>query len=142
VILFDRDGHTALESQYLDLVNECPMMFAVLATASTWAEVELGNPLVVTSIFRPDNKASVHAYWRGVDLRVYNPARIVDEAYVGLWEDEAQQLAKYLNKVFTYGKGKGVALVHGTGMDRHLHIQAPIGYAWRPSGELSRMPSV
>ena len=94
-----------------------------------------GKQPVVTSIYRSEAEhralcarlgvapyASVHTYWRGVDLRswIYS-------------DDEIRQLLEIINSRFDYGRSKSVAICHDVGAGRHFHIQAPeADGVWRP----------
>ncbi|MEE8382232.1 MAG: hypothetical protein V3R78_10220 [Thermodesulfobacteriota bacterium] len=86
--------------------------------ASGYIYNRFGEPLYVTSVFRPQNRESVHAYWRGVDC----------DNDAGLDVGEKQELAEYLNWMYTYDPKrpeKKVCLLHsveGRGGD-HFHIQ-------------------
>lgn len=68
----------------------------------------------ITSILRPDERGSVHAYGRGIDL-------IVLGGYAqGLYE----KLADYINANWPYGDGTHLtAIAHDVGRGYHLHLQ-------------------
>lgn len=85
--------------------------------------------LVITQIFRSqqeqdeiykDNEnykvkpwASVHQYWRGVDIRISDFTTEQQKTILGL-----------LNNIFSYATpGKFTALIHDVGQGKHLHIQ-------------------
>jgi hypothetical protein len=89
----------------------------VLATAG-YIFYKYGEVMYVTSIFRPQNPESTHAYWRAVDA----------DNDVGLSVKEKQEVCDWINKMFCYDLTrleKVVCLYHkveGRGGD-HWHIQ-------------------
>ena len=71
------------------------------------------RPIVITSMYRPEDKDSVHAYWRGCDV-----ALIPDV------DNEA--LRKEMNETFPYGDGKHDTippLMHEGSTAPHFHLQ-------------------
>lgn len=112
-----------------------PRHFYLVSGAAVMAYGISGRPLVLTSIYRPDDKGSVHSLWRGTDCRIYHAARDVPELWSGLHDDEAEELAESLNRAFEYRRGDDslsrVAIIHGEGLNRHLHLQTPRFDQWR-----------
>lgn len=111
-----------------------PRLRAILFEISFWLEERFHNDplksqLVITSLLRKGNEASVHFWGRGADFRV----KQFDVAE--LWE-----LEKYVNEHFPYGDGKHSAIVfhskNGTiddnlqamgDPDFHAHLQVKGG---------------
>lgn len=123
------------QSEFWRLANMNPRHFALVAAAAAMHYGVTGRPLVVTSVYRPWDKDSVHSLWRGTDCRVAHPDRVVDPELEGISEDEAQLLCDELNDTFEYLKQDGepseVAMIHGEGLNRHLHLQSPWGRQWQ-----------
>lgn len=118
------------EEEFWDLAHQNLRMFSVVATAAALHYGTTGTPLVVTSIYRPGKITSVHAHWRGTDARIFHPDREVPEGQQGAEEDEAQVLCDLLNELFEY-PGHDTAIIHGDGLDRHIHIQVAGGLQWK-----------
>lgn len=73
--------------------------------------------IVITSLFRDDNKDSVHYYGRGADIRTWS---FVNN------EDDPAEIEKIINQEFDYGDGvHQTALYHDNRGERgmHIHIQ-------------------
>lgn len=97
---------------------------AIVFESANYAET-IGEDVTVTECKRtreeqrklyPDepNKRSVHEFFRGVDLRVWD------------WKKEnINKLKKRINKYWPYGRGKKACLVHNVGRGKHFHIQVP-----------------
>ena len=78
--------------------------------------------IVITSIYRPDDLTSVHAYYRGIDVRVFYQERGDSEMQEWFTEKEAIQLVANLTYYFDYGDGAHlVAILHGE--PKHIHLQ-------------------
>ena len=121
-----------LGAQWAQLKEENPVQYALVAAAVAYAWHTHGQEAVITSLHRPEDTRSVHAYWRGTDLRIHHPDRPVREEDKGWAIHVARDVVQWLNGTFEYGRtGKGVALIHGTGLDEHVHIQSPFTSYWQ-----------
>lgn len=133
-VMFDEGQEEALLEDFLELPSRNTKMFALLACAVGVSWNFFGKPLVITSIYRQGDKG-VHGSWRGVDCRVFHEDRPVAPGAWGLDKEEAEELAERLNRTFQYIKSNGdeseVAILHGDGMNYHLHLQAPRFDQWR-----------
>jgi len=107
--------------------------------AMVWLLRVLADPLddlVVTSIWRPD-PTSVHSWYRGVDLRVFNKDRGPEEGefvYAGQHEEWWEQNLSELSKSFHYDPNHKIYRIHGEGLDRHVHLQTKGTGPWRNDG--------
>ena len=122
-------------SEFWRLANMNPRHLALVAAAAAMHFGVTGRPLVVTSVYRPWHKKSVHSLWRGTDVRVEHPDRPVVDGMEGCPLDEAQALCDEINDTFEYLKEDGepseCAILHGEGFDLHIHLQTPWGRQWR-----------
>ena len=57
-----------------------------------------GKRFLITSVYRPDDKGSVHAWWRGIDVDVCDG--FVYEG--GITPKEAEKVCREINKKFVY----------------------------------------
>ena len=117
-----------LADQYYDLE---PQMLAMLLVFEDLAMVVMSD-VVYTSLIRPNNVTSVHAHGRGADVRIYNEARGIPDHCVGAGPDPeiANLLAHQINAMFgpfkgNDGKDHACAIIHGEGLNRHIHLQCP-----------------
>lgn len=106
--------------------------------------MSLCGDVVYTSILRPADTDSVHAFGRGADVRLWHPDRGLEfgEMGAGLPADpDALDYAWFrdtleeLRGIYGHWAGKDgkeheVFYIHGDGLNKHIHIQAP-GRAWR-----------
>ena len=142
MVLFKSDREKA---EYWDLSFKNPRHFCLVAAALALGHGICGVPGVITSVYRTREEqdaicdqlgipryTSVHQLWRGTDLRVSWPSR---EGDPGWDESVAQEVCEVLNGAFEYirsdGKPSTVARVHGTGPNRHIHLQTPTHLQWR-----------
>ncbi len=133
-IRFDEERSPRLWLEFMDLFEKNPRHFSLVASAGAMAHMLFGKPLVLTSIWRDDEK-SVHHYWRGTDVRIFHPLRNTPTGYEGLEPAEAAELADLLNRTFRYKRINGpyseVAKLHGEDMNYHMHLQSPAGEQWK-----------
>jgi len=125
--------HQALAAEFAELRTRNPALYAMTAAAALWVWHEYRQHTTVTSIYRPDDTDSVHAHWRGVDVRVYHPGRwpadpnatIRREEEEGWSEEAAREVALWLERAFDYdgSESHDVSITHGEGMNRHVHLQ-------------------
>lgn len=89
--------------------------------------------LFITSIYRPENKLSIHAYWRGID------ARITPKGGAPTYSDEEIKAVQAYCRRFRYSKDpkkkKYTTLkVHDSGSGLHFHFQVN----WNSATEILR----
>jgi hypothetical protein len=91
-----------------------PRLFGIVMAQVRLVEMMYSPYIIeVTSIYRPDDEASVHAYWRGVDWVIR-----------GLTGDSHNLIVDYTNKWFPYQKeGYKTAKYHNVGFGLHVHNQ-------------------
>lgn len=89
------------------------LQVVILATAAFMLE-RFNIYMVITSIFRDSKPSSVHAHWRGVDIRV---------SYFK--DDGAQVTADWINNSFAYdlGSEKLTAFYGDDDHKDHIHLQ-------------------
>lgn len=99
-----------LKKQWGTLLDKNPeLVIIALSFAYYFNETEI----IITSIHRPKNKKSVHAYWRGIDLRSRN-----------LNQNKLSFFVDFINRIYPYKKGKiKTAIVHDSGKGEHIHLQ-------------------
>lgn len=105
------------------------------------SEMRLAGDIVYTSLLRPGDTDSVHAYGRGADVRLYHAQRGIEYGTVGAGLPHEGPAAAWvydaidrLGKMFgpwpgTDGKDHDVFVIHGENMHKHIHIQVP-GRPW------------
>ena len=132
--LFKAESADILRQEWVQLRINNLRHWALVSAANALSVSLFGRPLVLTDIYRPDPN-SVHSDWRGTDVRIANQAREVPQDYRGIYLYEARTLANYLNDTFEYKKHDGtvsdVAVIHGEGLNLHIHLQTPAGDMWR-----------
>lgn len=114
--------HVLQAKQFKRLLDINPQLAAVISYVNVVAEFDHGVQTVITSLHRPDDTDSYHSRWAAVDLRIFHPDRPVDDGYAGWSEDEAEFIIDDLKSAF-----RVYAAIHGDGMDKHVHIQIPLG---------------
>ena len=107
-------------------------------------ETFLCGATVYTSIRRMLDKDSLHAWGRAADVRLYHKERGIAARSLGagFHEDQVESLdGAYFQDAMErlrerFGPWKGndnkehdTFIIHGDGLDRHIHIQVP-GRAW------------
>lgn len=98
-----------LKNHWKTLENINPQLVEIVKEV----ELVLGD-IVITSIFR-NGDPGVHGVWRGVDVRAND-----------ISTDKAKEAEKRINTLWTYDPSRSqynVALLHGEGSNRHLHLQ-------------------
>jgi|SRR6056297_47306 len=126
-----RFNHLRVADQFRQLRQENPPLYAMIVAAADYGWREYRQPMVITSIYRPENVASVHAWWRGVDVRIEHPERRVRDEERGWSEVAAREIIDWLP--FGYPGEPEIAVIHGEGFHRHVHFQ--VGYGVTYAGE-------
>lgn len=84
----------------------------IVGALHAYVQHNFNKHVVITSVFR-DDPTSVHAYWRGVDIRswIYTQA-------------ETRKIVAFVNGNFPYGDGvHQTAIYHDVGQGIHFHLQ-------------------
>lgn len=96
--------------------NEAPKQLKALTMfAAALIFAITGQETIITSIFRGDNPNSVHAHWRGIDLRTKH-----------LPEGAPKMVEEIINESIIYDPARPhlqTALFHDSGQGEHLHLQ-------------------
>ena len=128
--------HGRQAEEFALLRHKNPALYAMVVASADFAWREFRQWTTITSIYRP-GVDSVHAWWRGVDVRIYHPSRWPDDPVAKLrredeegWSEEAAyEIAEWLDRWIWYDdalpedEGHEVIVVHGVGMERHAHLQ-------------------
>lgn len=90
---------------------------------ASYLDFHFDKDLVITSVFRGDNKFSVHKYWRGIDFRVQPKGGRT------IYTEEELQAIRDFCKQFIYssdpGKHKFRTLkIHGPTLHGHLQVNS------------------
>lgn len=124
MIYFDQENRTDLFYQFNELRDKNRALYALVHTLNSFLK---GDEVVITSIYRDDPK-SVHGYWRGVDVRIFHPERNAEVG--GPSAGVAEKAVSLLNTCFHYGQGHEVAVIHGEGLNKHIHLQTSDRVSW------------
>jgi len=94
------------------------------AASMLWAACQ--KRFLITSVYRPDNKKSVHAWWKGIDVDVCD-GFVYDG---GVTPQEAEAICRMVNGAFKYDPARPdmFCAVYGWrdedgGHDDHIHFQ-------------------
>ena len=104
-----------IELQFVTLEVENKQLYDMVIELHKFSMHYYNIPIVITSIYRSDNPDSVHAHWRGVDIRSWN--------YIDI---ELNTIKKFFNMRYKYDADrpeKEVLLVHDVGLGKHIHLQ-------------------
>lgn len=103
-------------------VKLAPRLHDLARAVDAFCKFTWGKDLFVTSIHRPGNPRSVHAYWRGLDARTK-----------GYWnEAQIERIMRFVTENFPYGKAgfvsaryevKGEVAGTSAATEDHLHLQ-------------------
>jgi len=129
-----------LRRQFDELRSRTPRLTQMVYEAAGFVLDQFGSAVCVTSVYRPDNPRSVHAWWRGVDI---------GRNSTGLTRAQMGDLALYLNQLWVYATGGNLwACVYGE-LDKyrrhwdHCHLQCHPDTHLRPRPlSLARLPCV
>ena len=136
ILGFDREGHRV--GVQLELIREWEQLYdknlplwAMVKYAAQVAEDDYRKVMIITDVWR-DDENSVHHYWRGVDCRIAHPDRGIsdDSYYYGLTYREAQAVCVHINEVFGYDNDHECAVIHGDGLNCHIHFQTKDTTKW------------
>ena len=112
-----------LREQFKELCKHNPLLVRIVFEVDGFAQHEFRANVCITSIHRPHNLKSVHAYWRGVDIGLYSSK---------LKHEQMEQLAEWINLGWNYSRtaDKLVALFgkhdpSGRHND-HMHLQTSL----------------
>jgi len=92
-----------------------PKLRGIVLDLATYCSFHFNRDIMVTSLFRLENKKSVHAYGRGADIRSLD-----------FNAEEIAQIERYLNTTYIYDPSrpnKLTCLYHNVGFGDHFHLQ-------------------
>jgi hypothetical protein len=131
-----RYADSSIHLQWDKLFDQNPSLHALLSFADHYARTAFHKDLLITSIRSYGNPRSVHAHWRGADIRIERGRDDIDD----ISDDEANELAAVLNTAFGYRsrwrpwKTHSVAVVErfpDNPFQNHIHVQTPRRGQWR-----------
>ena len=83
------------------LESENQRLYALLCAADGYVRDQSGHKdICITSVHRATNKHSVHAHWRGADIRIGLPVRGDEATEIDV--GEARALCDWLEECFCY----------------------------------------
>jgi hypothetical protein len=109
-----------VRDQFKQLRDRNPLLARIVFEVDGFAQQEFRANIAITSIHRPNNLKSVHAYWRGVDIGLYSSR---------LKREQLEEVAEWINNGWSYSRtaDKLVALFgkHDPGgrHNDHMHLQ-------------------
>lgn len=92
-----------------------PKLREIVLDLASFCSFHFNKDIIVTSLFRLEDKKSVHAYGRGADIRSLDFSA-----------EEIAQIDTYLNTTYIYDPkrpNKLTCLYHNVGQGDHLHLQ-------------------
>lgn len=139
-----KDGIIAAELDQLP--NDNPALYSMLVTIDAYARWKFSKSIFVTSIWRLRNDPNrLHRNTQAADMRVFNHIRDGHDASKILTLDEWEQIQRWANTTFRYGKlnsnpFKSSVVLHlrikrdGNGNllpETHVHLQERGRRYWR-----------
>ena len=90
-----RDARDAdrLEAEFTQLEHRNPLLYRIVLEVDARIRLRWGRDAAVTSIYRPENRQSVHAHWRAVDVGLRSS---------GLTVPQMKDLAAWVNAFWVY----------------------------------------
>lgn len=92
-----------------------PKLRGIVLDLASFCNYHFNKDIMVTSLFRLEDKRSVHAYGRGADIRSLD-----------FTAEEIVKIKRYLNTTYIYDPQrpkKVTCLYHNVGLGNHLHLQ-------------------